>query len=67
MDHVAGVPWARRRHRDDHVPRGVRHAGGVLPEGGSGAERGRARRAGLPRLSADPMEVPAHQQRTGGD
>lgn len=67
MDRVAGVPRARRRHRDDHTPRGVRHAEGVLPEGGSGAGEGRARRADLPRLSADPMEVPAHQQRTGGD
>ena len=32
QDRVAGVPRARRRHRDGHVPRGVRHAGGVLPE-----------------------------------
>ena len=24
---VAGAPRARRRHRDGHVPRGVRHAG----------------------------------------
>lgn len=67
MDRVAGVPRARRRHRDRHVPRGVRHAGGVLPESGGGAGGGRARRAGLPRLTADPMEVPAHQKRTGGD
>ena len=67
MDRVAGVPRARRRHRDRHVPRGVRHAGGVLPESGGGAGGGRARRAGLPRLTADAMEVPAHQKRTGGD
>lgn len=66
MDRVAGVPRTRRRHRDRHVPRGVRHAGGVLPKSGGGVGGGRARRAGLPRLSADPMEVPAHQQRTGG-
>lgn len=66
MNRVAGVPRARRCHRDRHVPRSVRHAGGALPEGG-GAGGGRARRAGLPRLSADPMEVPAHQKRTGGD
>lgn len=59
-----GAAWQRRR--DGHAPRGVRHAGGVLPEGG-GAGGGRARRAGLPRLSADPLEVPAHQQRAGED
>lgn len=58
---------ARRRHRDGHVPRGVRHAGGVLPQGGGGAGGGRARRAGLPRLPADPLEAPAHQQRAGED
>lgn len=67
MDRVAGVPRARRRHRDRHVPRGVRHAGGVLPQGGDGAGGGRARRAGLPRLPADPLEAPAHQQRAGED
>lgn len=65
QERVAGVPRARRRHRDGHVPRGVRHAGGVLPEGGGGAGGGRARRAGLPRLSADPLKAPAHQQRPG--
>lgn len=67
QDRVAGVPRARRRHRDGHVPRGVRHAGGVLPQGGGGAGGGRARRAGLPRLPADPLEAPAHQQRAGED
>ena len=67
QDRLAGVPRARRRHRDRHVPRGVRHAGGVLPEGGGGSGGGGARRAGLPRLSADPLEVPAHQQRAGED
>ena len=66
-DRVAGVPRARRLHRDGHVPRGVRHAGGVLPEGGGGAGGGRARHAGLPRLSADPLEAPAHRQRAGED
>lgn len=29
QDRLAGVPRARRRHRDRHVPRGLRHAGGV--------------------------------------
>lgn len=67
QDRIAGVPRARRRHRDGHVPRGVRHAGGVLPQGGGGAGGGRARRAGLPRLPADPLEAPAHQQRAGED
>ena len=43
MDRVAGVPRARRRHRDGHIPRGVRHAGGVLPEGGDGAGGGQPR------------------------
>ena len=50
-----------------HVPRGVRHAGGVLPEGGGGVGGGRARCAGLPRLPADPLEAPAHRQRAGED
>ena len=45
----------------------MRHAGGVLPQGGGGAGGGRARRAGLPRLPADPLEAPAHQQRAGED
>ena len=67
QDRVAGVPRARRRHRDGHVPRGVRHAGGVLPQGGGGAGGGRARRAGLPRLPAGPLEAPAHQHRAGED
>lgn len=34
QNRVAGVPRARRRRRDGHVPRNARHAGGVLPEGG---------------------------------
>lgn len=67
MDRVAGVPRARRRHQDGHVPRGVRHARGVLPEGGSGAGGGRARHSGPPRLSADPLEVTARQQRPGAE
>ena len=45
----------------------MRHAGGVLPQGGGGAGGGRARRADLPRLPADPLEAPAHQQRAGED
>lgn len=45
----------------------MRHAGGMLPEGGDGAGGGQARRAGLPRLPADPLEAPAHQQRAGED
>lgn len=40
---------------------------GVLSQGGGGAGGGRARRAGLPRLPADPLEAPAHQQRAGED
>ena len=67
MDRVAGVPRARRRDRDRHVPRGVRHARGVLSEGGDGAGGGRPRHSGLPRLSADPLEVTAHQQRPGAE
>ena len=35
QDRLAGVPRARRRHRGRHVPCSVRHAGGVLPEGGA--------------------------------
>lgn len=31
QDRLAGVPRARRRHRDRHVPRGVRHVGGCRP------------------------------------
>lgn len=67
QDRLAGVPRARRRNRDGHVPRRVRHAGGVLPEGRGGARGGGARRAGLPRLPADALEAPAHQQRAGED
>lgn len=67
QDRLAGVPRARRRHRDRHVPRGLRHAGGVLPEGGGDPRGGGARRAGLPRLPAGPLEAPAHQQRAGED
>lgn len=40
QDRLAGVPRPRRRHRDGNVPRGVRHAGGVLPQGGGGAGGG---------------------------
>lgn len=67
QDRLAGVPRARRRHRDGDVPRGVRHAGGVLTEGGGGARGGRAERPGLPRLPADALEAGAHQQRQGVD
>lgn len=54
-----------RRHRRGHVPRGVRDAGGVLPEGGEGARGGGARRARVPGLPAVALEAPAHQQRAG--
>lgn len=37
-----GLPRQVRRHRRGHVPRGVRDAGGVLPEGGKGARGGGA-------------------------
>lgn len=67
QDHLAGVPWARRRHGGGHVPCGVRLARGVLPEGRGGAWGGRARRPGLPRLPAVPLEAAARQQRAGGD
>lgn len=54
-----------RRHCRGHVPRGVRDAGGVLPEGGEGARGGGARRARVPGLPAVALEAPAHQQRAG--
>lgn len=55
-----------RRHCRGHVPRGVRDAGGVLPESGEGVRGGGgARRARVPGLSALALEATAHQQRTG--
>lgn len=39
----------------------------MLSEGRDGARGGRARRPDLPRLSADVLEAPAHQQRAGED
>lgn len=60
---LVGLPRQGRRHRREHVPRGVRDAGGVLPEGGKGARGGEARRASVPGLSAAALEAPAHQQR----
>lgn len=48
-------------------PRGVRHAGELLPEGRGGAGGGGARRPGLPRLPAGALKAPAHQQRAGED
>lgn len=47
---LAGFPRQGRFHRRGHVPRGVRDAGGVLPEGGKGARGGGARCARVPRL-----------------
>jgi hypothetical protein len=67
MDRVAGVPRARRRDRDRHVPRGVRHARGVLSEGCGNPRGGRAGRPGIPRLPAVALETPAHQERPGAD
>ena len=67
MDRVAGVPRARRRDRDRHVPRGVRHARGVLSEGCGDPRGGRAGRPGIPRLPAVALETPAHQERPGAD
>lgn len=67
MDRVAGVPRARRRDRDRHVPRGVRHARGVLSEGCGDPRGGRAGRPGIPRLPAVALETPAHQKRQGAD
>lgn len=60
---LVGLPRQGRRHRRGHVPRGVRDAGGVLPEGGKGARGGEAQRACVPGLSAAALEAPAHQQR----
>ena len=66
QDRLAGVPRARR-HRDRHVPRGVRHVGGVPPESGGNPRGGRARRPGIPLLPAVALEAPAHQQCPGAD
>lgn len=60
-------PRARRRHRGRHVPRGLRHAGGVPPEDRGNPRGGRAGRPGIPRLPAVALEEPAHQQRPGAD
>ena len=60
---LVGLPRQGCRHRRGHVPRGVRDAGGVLPEGGKGARGGEAQRASVPGLSAAALEAPAHQQR----
>lgn len=60
---LVGLPRQGRRHRRGHVPRGVRDAGGVLPEGGKGARGGEAQRACVPGLSAAALEAPARQQR----
>lgn len=62
---LLGLPRQGRRHRRGHVPRGMRDAGGVLPEGGKGARGGGARRARVPGLPAVALEAPAHQQRAG--
>lgn len=67
QDRLAGVPRARRRHRDRHVPRGVRHAGRVLPEGGGDPRGGRAGRPGIARIPAVALEATARQQRPGTD
>lgn len=67
QDRLAGVPRARRHHRDRHVPRGARHAGGVPPEGCGDPRGGRAGRPGIPRLPAVALEASAYQQRQGAD
>ena len=64
---LAGVPRARRLHRDRHVPRGVRHVGGVLPEGGGNPRGGQAGRPGIPRFPAVALEAPAYHQCPGAD
>lgn len=65
QDSLAGVPRARRRHRDRHVLHGVRHAGGVLPESCGDPREGRAGRTGMPRFPTVALEAPAHQQCPG--
>lgn len=67
QDRLAGVPRARRHHRDHHVPRGARHAGGVPLEGCGDPRRDRAGRPGIPRLPAIALEASAYQQRPGAD
>ena len=62
---LLGLPRQGRRHRRGHVPRGMRDAGGVLPEGGKGARGGGARRTRVPGLPAVALEAPALQQRAG--
>lgn len=65
QDRLAGVPRARRRHRGRNVPRGVRHAGGLLPESGGDPRGGRAGHPGISGLPAVALEAPAHQQPPG--
>lgn len=70
--HVGRIVSQVFRGRDAAIVTAMYHAAcdmleGVLPRGGGGAGGGRARRAGLPRLPADPLEAPAHQQRAGED
>lgn len=45
QDRLPGLPRQGRRHRRGHVPRGLRDAGGVLPEGGEGNGGGGGGRA----------------------
>ena len=65
QDRGARVPPQGGRRRPRGLPPGDRDAGGLLPGGRPHTRGGRARRAGLPRLPARPLEAPAHQQPSG--
>lgn len=62
---LAGVSHQRRRDGAGHVPRGLRHAARLLPQGRRRGRGGRARRARLSEIPAVALEAAAHEQRAG--
>ena len=62
---VARLPREGRGDRPRHVPRRLRHAARLLPQGRRRGRGGRARRACVPGVPAFPLEAAANEQPAG--